>query len=807
MQSSEEENIIATLEVNNEMQQNDDNNIQDNDSISSLDLKGHINLTDLPLNDDSYLNSAIEKEKLFDDISLKKNKIKYKNNNDDNDDDNDNNNDNDNDTKLLNKVKTNININSASLNTLASYNSSNVLNRSTNLNSYIDDGSMFDLKASHQLSIVNSNTTINVSEENHNMNNELKEPHHELTENEFIDIDLEDKVENMVKELTDSTDLQDSELNYQDKTNQYEEYDVNDILVNSDMILKSLLNIDNGSTVLLNRVKQNCNSCKEITTFLKKRALIEEEYGKSMLKLTQSALENLDKVNINRKLGTFHTNYIKFIKMHEKVGENHVKFAQIINDTYDNISTTLKNTERSRKQLKDAGLKYKKNLSESDAILEKTRQKYEMLSQNWDETLQEKEKYFSNEQVTLLKMNSGNIGSVKNLYNTKRNNKLNINIFRSSQTNPQKLMKNEDDARFKVAIQNENYITQLNISNNLRNEYNQIHIPGLLKSLKDTNDECDQILQEQLKNYSLNYEEVMKDDAAILTAEKDKKDASLSKLIESINNKKDLSEFIQLNAYEEIPSTLIEVNETDSQNENQENTKRITCYEFIKNSAEADPQIVFGEDLNEIIKRENTEVPLILTKCIRLIEDIGIETPGLYRFSGSNNRIQHLKALFNKNSYLTTINNIINTDNINDITGLVKLFFRELPDPLLIRGLYHQFIEASKIEDERRRLIEIHELVNKLPDANYLSLRFLIGHLFKVQSHQDENKMSASNLSIIWGPILLDNSNNSIIINPEDENHESSADLPSDSLIDFQYKCKVVEVIISNYLVIFDPES
>jgi len=43
----------------------------------------------------------------------------------------------------------------------------------------------------------------------------------------------------------------------------------------------------------------------------------------------------------------------------------------------------------------------------------------------------------------------------------------------------------------------------------------------------------------------------------------------------------------------------------------------------VKNCAKADPQIVFGEDLNEIIRRENTEIPLILTKCITLIENIG----------------------------------------------------------------------------------------------------------------------------------------------------------------------------------------
>jgi len=39
----------------------------------------------------------------------------------------------------------------------------------------------------------------------------------------------------------------------------------------------------------------------------------------------------------------------------------------------------------------------------------------------------------------------------------------------------------EDDARLKVALQNENYITQMNITNSIRNEYNQVHVPALLK--------------------------------------------------------------------------------------------------------------------------------------------------------------------------------------------------------------------------------------------------------------------------------------------------------------------------------------
>jgi len=52
-----------------------------------------------------------------------------------------------------------------------------------------------------------------------------------------------------------------------------------------------------------------------------------------------------------------------------------------------------------------------------------------------------------------------------------------------------------------------------------------------------------------------------------------KKEVSLGKLIEKINNKKDLSEFIQQNAYEEIPSTIVD----------DENQKKITCYDFVNN--------------------------------------------------------------------------------------------------------------------------------------------------------------------------------------------------------------------------------
>ena len=43
--------------------------------------------------------------------------------------------------------------------------------------------------------------------------------------------------------------------------------------------------------LLLERIKQSMISCKEASLFLKKRSQIEEEYGRSMLKLAKSTSE------------------------------------------------------------------------------------------------------------------------------------------------------------------------------------------------------------------------------------------------------------------------------------------------------------------------------------------------------------------------------------------------------------------------------------------------------------------------------------------------------------------------------------
>eukprot|EP00833_Pecoramyces_ruminatium_P000757 jgi/Orpsp1_1/1174789/evm.model.c7180000051425.1 len=162
----------------------------------------------------------------------------------------------------------------------------------------------------------------------------------------------------------------------------------------NEWIIQALCEIENGFQVILDRVKQNTNSCKDAITFLKKRAIIEEEYGKAMLKLCQTTIENGGKEKIDTKQGTYNESWNQFLELHEKIGNNRIKFAESIGTVTDNLFTLLKNTERSRKQLKEAGLKHQKAVTDSEALLEKAKIKYETSSEAWEEAILEKERHF-----------------------------------------------------------------------------------------------------------------------------------------------------------------------------------------------------------------------------------------------------------------------------------------------------------------------------------------------------------------------------------------------------------------------------
>lgn len=89
---------------------------------------------------------------------------------------------------------------------------------------------------------------------------------------------------------------------------------------------------------------------------------------------------------------------------------------------------------------------------------------------------------------------------------------------------------------------------------------------------------------------------------------------------------------------------------------------------------------------------------------------------------------------------------------------ILKSFFRELEEPLLTYDLYADIIDfqPSSINHHEIEKVAVAKsyMLSRLPDDNYIVLKYLINFLIKVMDRSDMNKMTASNLAIVWGPNL-----------------------------------------------------
>jgi len=163
----------------------------------------------------------------------------------------------------------------------------------------------------------------------------------------------------------------------------------------------------------------------------------------------------------------------------------------------------------------------------------------------------------------------------------------------------------------------------------------------------------------------------------------------------------------------------------------------------------------FGVDLAEQMLRDNVEVPPIMQKCCDAIEKYGMGSQGIYRVSGATSKVANLKQRLDKDLDSVDLDAPEWSGDINNVASVMKMWLRDLPDPLLTFSLHQGFTEAAKIENDRLRQIRLHERVNDLPDPNYATLKFFLGHLHRINQHADENSMSMQNLAIVFGPTLF----------------------------------------------------
>ncbi|MBN3292864.1 RHG29 protein, partial [Polypterus senegalus] len=218
---------------------------------------------------------------------------------------------------------------------------------------------------------------------------------------------------------------------------------------------------------------------------------------------------------------------------------------------------------------------------------------------------------------------------------------------------------------------------------------------------------------------------------------------------------------------------------------------------------------LFGIDFTQAAKNNPDGIPFIIKKCTSEIENRALNIKGIYRVNGAKSRVEKLCQAFENGKDLVELSDLYP----HDISNVLKLYLRQLPEPLILFRLYNELIGLAKesqqvmIDDVdgqnpgsekptvsiqlNRIIFKIRDLLKQLPPAHYNTLCYLISHLHRVADKEEENKMSASNLGIIFGPTLI-------------KPRQTDADVSLSSLVDYPYQARIVELLITHFDKMFD---
>ncbi|XP_077351266.1 rho GTPase-activating protein 22 [Festucalex cinctus] len=167
---------------------------------------------------------------------------------------------------------------------------------------------------------------------------------------------------------------------------------------------------------------------------------------------------------------------------------------------------------------------------------------------------------------------------------------------------------------------------------------------------------------------------------------------------------------------------------------------------------------IFGQYLEETMLNEGQcgpqrRVPALVERCACFIRDHGLQEEGLFRAPGQTNHVRELQDAFDRGESLL----FDSTTDVHTVASLLKLYLRELPEPVIPFTKYAQFLSCAPLlnKDREMGIIELGKQVKSLPKVNYNLLEYICRFLDEVQTHSDANKMSVQNLATVFGPNVL----------------------------------------------------
>lgn len=181
-----------------------------------------------------------------------------------------------------------------------------------------------------------------------------------------------------------------------------------------------------------------------------------------------------------------------------------------------------------------------------------------------------------------------------------------------------------------------------------------------------------------------------------------------------------------------------------------------------------------GDKLDSFFDNIEKKIPVFLEYIFQKIES-NPKIEGIFRKFGDKSVIDSLidridtmyKSFLSDNesstntltfsSFKEELKTLIDSQQPHDIVGLLKSYFRVLPESVIPRIFFDKIFETASITDSKTRLLSYKCIINSMPAVNYAVLKRLAKCINVIINYSDDNQMNLMNIIICLFPALIKN--------------------------------------------------
>jgi len=507
-----------------------------------------------------------------------------------------------------------------------------------------------------------------------------------------------------------------------------------------------------GFPLVVRKTECGLQSCKDMMAFYRKRAQIEEEYSKALVKLCVSATSEKRMIFKGRGTGSIIGEspsilhgWESVIASTERAAKLHAETAKKFNeDCAEPVSSFIKDMEKQREKVVQEGQRLTKEYDDLQAAVEKAKQNYFKASFEVE----------SNEKA---------IAEMK--------------------ADPSKAKELSKNASKTTAVQDKlkqvekEYREKIDTANAFQDKFMKEAMPKVLDELEHWESVRNHLIKSNIKKFAYacgRVPEILRDSVA-----------QMAKNIDVIDSQFDNERFVEENKTYNVPPGPLEFENYVSGSVAVDKKKfdlselssglgsfsrKVSSLSATALSSAASlasgggssgnfnyltkeerKETVFEMALEDVMALQKDQPELEVPKILKCLTDAviamgGLKTEGIFRVPASATEVQNLKKQVNQGNYAV----VETAKDVNVPAALLKLWFRSLPDPIVPTLLYEAAASSTGTEGA-------FAIYNKLPPLNSKVVKHLVQFLsaFAAPEVAQKTLMSLENLSMVFAPSIL----------------------------------------------------